>query len=63
MIAVKISFLHMLKFIRKDMMMLFAGISPFFIGAIIKFGIPFLEKILVDATWIASCFVTVLRAF
>ena len=50
MSAVKISFLHMLKFIRKDMMMLFAGISPFFIGAIIKFGIPFLEKILVDAT-------------
>jgi fluoroquinolone transport system permease protein len=40
----------MLGFIRKDMMLLAAGVSPFFIGAVIRFGIPFSERMLTDVT-------------
>jgi fluoroquinolone transport system permease protein len=47
--AVRISFFQMLKFIRKDMMLAAAGILPIFIGAIIRFGIPFIEKLLMSA--------------
>ena len=44
--AERLSFLQMLKFIRKDMMLLAAGVSPFMIGAVIRFGIPYIEKLL-----------------
>lgn len=47
---VKYSFLHMLKFVRKDMMLLAAGLSPLLIGVAILFGIPFIEKELVLIT-------------
>ncbi len=44
------SFVHMLKFVKADMMLLAAGISPFMIGAVIRFGIPFCEKLLTEFT-------------
>ena len=47
--AIRISFLHMLKFVKKDMMLLAAVIAPFLIGMIIRLGIPFIEKMLIKA--------------
>ncbi len=44
--AIRLSFLHMMKFVRKDMMLLAAGLSPFLMGAAIKFGIPAIDKAL-----------------
>jgi fluoroquinolone transport system permease protein len=40
----------MLKFVKKDMMLLAAGVSPVMIGAAIRFGIPFIENLLVKYT-------------
>ena len=48
--AVKLSFLHMLKLIRHDMMLFAAGLAPLLAGIAIKFGVPFLEKMLVSYT-------------
>ena len=45
--SISISFIHMLKFVKKDMMLLAAGVSPVMIGAAIRFGIPFIENLLV----------------
>ena len=44
--AIRISFLHMLKFVRKDMMLLAAGLSPFLMGAAIRLGIPAIDRAL-----------------
>ncbi len=48
--SISISFIHMLKFVKKDMMLLAAGVSPVMIGAAIRFGIPFIENLLVKYT-------------
>ena len=48
--AIRFSFLHMLKFVKKDMMLLAAGVSPFLIGLAIRYGIPFIEKELIHFT-------------
>ena len=47
--AVKISFFHMLRFVREDMMLLAAGILPFLIGVVIRLGITYIEKLLTNA--------------
>ena len=52
--AIRFSFLHMLRFVKKDMMLLACGVSPFFIGAVIRFGIPAIERELVRFTGL-SC--------
>ena len=44
--AVRISFLHMVAFLRRDMMLFAACISPFFIGPLFRFGIPALERVM-----------------
>lgn len=44
--AIKFSFLHMLKLIRHDMMLFAAGLAPLLAGVAIRFGVPFLEKML-----------------
>lgn len=49
-----LSFLHMLKFIQRDMMLFMAGIAPFIAGTTIHFGVPILEKILVHMTGLPS---------
>lgn len=46
--TVKISFFHMLRFVREDMMLLAAGILPFLIGVVIRLGIPYIEKLLTN---------------
>ena len=48
--AIKISFLHMLRFVKKDMMLLAAGISPVLMGIAIKLGIPAIDKALCGFT-------------
>ncbi len=48
--TIRISFIHMLGFVRRDMMLLAAGISPVFIGLVIRLGIPFSEKMLTEMT-------------
>lgn len=48
--AIRLSFLHMLKFIRHDMMLFAAGLAPLLAGVAIKFGVPFMEKMLVSYT-------------
>lgn len=40
------SFLHMLRFIRHDMMQVVALISPFICGSVFRFGVPALERYL-----------------
>jgi fluoroquinolone transport system permease protein len=47
---IAISFFHMLRFVRKDKMLLAAGISPMLMGLAIRFGIPAIEKLLVNFT-------------
>lgn len=42
--AIRLNFLHMLKLIRRDMMLVAACLAPLFAGAAIKFLIPVLEK-------------------
>ena len=46
--AIGLSFLHMLKFIRHDMMLFAAGLAPLLAGVAISFGVPFMEKMLVS---------------
>lgn len=46
--AIRLSFLHMLEFIRHDMMLFAAGLAPLLAGAALRFGVPFLEKLLVS---------------
>lgn len=48
--AIRLSFLHMLKFIRHDMMLFAAGLSPLLAGVAIHFGVPVMEKILIRFT-------------
>ena len=43
--ACRLSFLHMLKFMKKDMMLLAAGVSPVLMGLAIRLGIPALEQL------------------
>ena len=42
--------MHMLRFVKKDMMLLAAGLSPFLMGAAIRFGIPAIDKALCGLT-------------
>ena len=44
--TINISFIHMLKFVKKDMMLLAASLSPVLMGAAIRFGIPFIENLI-----------------
>ncbi len=48
--AIRLSFLQMLRFMRKDMMLLAAGIAPFLMGAAIRFGIPLIDETLIAIT-------------
>ena len=48
--AIRLSFLHMLRFVRKDMMLLAAGLAPFLMGAAIRFGIPVIDETLKAVT-------------
>lgn len=48
--AIGLSFLHMLKFIRHDMMLFAAGLAPLLAGVAIHFGIPVMEKISIRFT-------------
>ncbi|MGN0337525.1 MAG: ABC transporter permease [Lachnospiraceae bacterium] len=48
--AIGLSFLHMLKLIRHDMMLFAAGLAPLLAGVAIRFGVPFVEKMLVSYT-------------
>ncbi len=42
------SFIHMLKSIRRDMMLFAACLAPLLAGAAIKYVIPFIEKVLIS---------------
>ena len=44
--AIRLSFFHMFKFLRHDMMLLAAGSAPILGGLAIRFGIPLMEKAL-----------------
>ena len=48
--AIRLSFLQMLRFVRKDMMLLAAGLAPFLMGAAIRFGIPVIDEALMAIT-------------
>ena len=48
--AIRLSFLQMLIFMRKDMMLMAAGLAPFLMGAAIRFGIPLIDKALMAIT-------------
>lgn len=48
--AIRLSFLHMLKFIRHDMMLFAALTAPVLAGMAIKFIVPFIEKSLIQFT-------------
>lgn len=52
--AIRLSFLHMLKFIRRDLMLFAAGLAPLLAGTAIHFGMPFLEKMLIRFTGLPS---------
>lgn len=52
--AIRLSFYHMLKFIRKDMMLFVAGLAPLLAGAAIRFGVPFAEKMLTRFTGLSA---------
>lgn len=45
--AVRLAFLQMLSFLRRDMMLAAACIAPVLIGFLFRFGLPALEKVLV----------------
>lgn len=45
--AVRIAFLQMLSFLRRDMMLAAASIAPVLIGLVFRFGLPALEKVLI----------------
>lgn len=44
--AIRLSFIQMLSFLRRDMMLFAACVAPFLIGLIFHFGIPALEQVL-----------------
>lgn len=46
--AIRLSFIHMLLFVRRDMMLLAACLTPFLAGIFFRFAVPFLEKILIN---------------
>lgn len=46
--AVRLSFMQMIKFMAADMMLLAAGVSPVLMGAVIRFGIPCIEGLLME---------------
>ena len=48
--AIYRSFLNMLKFIRRDMMLIAALAAPFLAGIAIRFIVPFIEKTLIGFT-------------
>lgn len=45
--VIALSFIHMLRFVKKDMMLLAAGLSPILMGVAIRFGVPAIERLLV----------------
>ena len=48
--AVRLSFLHMLRLIRQDRMLLAAGLAPLLAGTAIRFAVPLAESSLVHLT-------------
>ena len=48
--AVRLSFLHMLRLIRQDRMLLAAGLAPFLAGLAIRFAVPLAESGLIRLT-------------
>ena len=52
--AIRLSFLHMLKLMKHDMMLLAAGAAPVLAGFAIRFCIPFLEKTMCRYTGLSS---------
>ena len=52
--AVRLSFMQMIRFMAKDMMLLAAGASPVLIGFAIGFGIPAIERLLVKFTGLSQ---------
>lgn len=46
--AIRLSFLHMLKFIRHDMMLFAVLPAPVLVGMVIKFVVPFIPKMLIQ---------------
>ena len=48
--AIRLSFIQMLRFVRRDMMLLAAGLAPFLMGAAIRLGIPLMEEALMTIT-------------
>ena len=55
--AIRLSFLHMLKFMKHDMMLLTAGSAPVIAGFAIRFLIPLMEKALCHYTGLSSIMV------
>lgn len=55
--AIRLSFLQLLHFIRQDMMLLAACLTPIFAGCFFKFGVPTLERIL--TSWLHLPYVLV----
>lgn len=47
---IRLSFLHMLKLIRRDLMLFAACLAPLLAGVAIKFGVPAMEKMLIEWT-------------
>lgn len=50
MSAIRISFMQMVKFIKRDMMLLATALAPILAGLAIKYGIPLMENALVSLT-------------
>lgn len=55
--AIRLNFLHMLKFVNHDMMLLAAGSAPVLAGLAIRFLIPLMEKALCRYTGMSSIMV------
>ena len=52
--AIRLSFFHMFKFLRHDMMLLAAGLAPILAGFAIRFVIPLMEKALCNYLGVSS---------
>ena len=50
MSAIRLSFIQMMKFVKRDMMLLATALAPILAGFAIKFGIPLIETALVNLT-------------
>lgn len=48
--AIRISFMHMVKLMHHDLMLIAACIAPILAGIAVKFAVPFLEKMLIEWT-------------